>query len=84
MLQLLEDEHTGAFAHDEARTADVEGQGSGVRIFGGGEGLHIGEARGGQRVDGRLRAAGHHRVGIAVANEAERFADGVCAGGARL
>ena len=39
MLQLLEDEHTGAFAHDEARTADVEGQGSRVRIFGGGEGL---------------------------------------------
>ena len=35
-----------------------------------------------ERVDGGLRAAGDDGVGIAVANGAERLADGVGAGGA--
>ena len=82
VLPLLEDEHAGALAHDEAVALRVERAARGGGVGVGGEGAAAGEAGDGLRHDGRLGAAGENGVGVAVLDRAEGLAHGVGGGGA--
>jgi hypothetical protein len=75
-LLLLQHENAGALAHYEAVAPAVER----ARDPGVAERVHLPEGRGGQRGDGRLAAAGHDRVGVAVADQPLGHADRVRAG----
>src|SRR5262249_33001834 len=81
--QLLEDQHAGALAQDEAVAVAVEGPaglpGGVVALGQGGEQVEAGDA---ERVDHAVRAAGEHDVGVAVADQLDGLADGLAAAGA--
>ena len=65
----LEDEGRCTFTHDEAVAVDVIGTRCLLGlIVTGGERLHLGECRHGQRVDGSLGAANDNHVGLAATN----------------
>ena len=82
VLQLLEDQHTAALAHDEAAAPCVEGQAGRVGVGGGGKGLHAGKAADAQRADAALCAAADHDRLIAIPDAVEGVAHGVGAAGA--
>ena len=84
VLQFFEHDHAGPFAEDEAVAVEVERPatafgGSSLRVREGGEQVEAGDAEG---VDHAVRAAGEHHVGVAVADDLGRLADGLAAGGA--
>mmetsp|Transcript_5005 Transcript_5005/g.20004 ORF Transcript_5005/g.20004 Transcript_5005/m.20004 type:complete len:392 (+) Transcript_5005:560-1735(+) len=83
VLLRLEDEHTAAFAHDEAGAVFVEGTGStrGIVVEGGDHGLHGREASKAERSERRLRATGDHDVRLAALEEVQRRAERVGARG---
>ncbi len=83
VLEALEHQATGALADHETVAAGVEGPRGMLRVVvaqaeraGGGKAGHA------DRAHGRLAAAGEHHLGVAVADDARRVADGVGAGGA--
>ena len=83
MLQRLQDDDAGAFAHDEAVAVLVERTRCRGRIVVAlRQRRHVGEAADGHRRDRRLGAAADHHVRITVLNRAERIADRVRARGA--
>jgi len=81
---LLQHQHPGALAHDEAAAVLVVGprglRGPVVEV--GGHGPTGDETGHADRADRGLGAAGHHDVGVAVPDHPGRVADGVRAGGA--
>ena len=83
MLQLLEDEHAGAFADHEPVALDVERLGGSLRVVvvgaQGASGSEPGHADG---ADGRFAAAGEHDLGRSVADEARGIPDRVGGRGA--
>ena len=83
VFQLLQDQHAGAFAEDEAVAVEVERPGRLLRLLvvrgKGGQQVEAGHAEG---VDHAVGAAGQHQVGVAVANHLGRLADRLAAGGA--
>ena len=83
-LELLDDEHARALAHDEAGPRRVEGPRRARRVLVlGDEPAHGAEPGQDQRVHAGLGAAGEHGVGVAAAHELGRLADRVGAGRAR-
>ena len=82
VLVLLQHQGAGALAHDKAAAAGVKGRAGDGGVLLGGEGLHVAKARHANGDDGRLGAAGEHRVQIAVLNGPVGLANGVVACGA--
>ena len=82
MLQLLQDQHRGPLAHDEAAALLVKGDGGTAGIGGVGQGAHGGESAHGQGRDGGLGSAGHHHLGVAVPDVAESVTHRIGAAGA--
>ena len=85
VLELLEDEHAGALAHDEAVAIDVERPRLAFSrlLVARRQRAHRVEAADAERRDRRLGAAGDHRVGVAALDEPHRLADRVRARRAR-
>ena len=83
VLQRFEDEDAGALGADEAVAVAVEGA-AGLRrvVVAGREGAHDVEAGEAQLADAGLAAAGDHHVGAAEADDVERVAHRLGAGGA--
>ena len=82
MAELLQNEHAGSLAHDEAVALPVEGTGGLLRVVvAGGERPRGAEAGNTKRRDGRLAAAINHHVGIYPLDGAKRLTDGVIARG---
>jgi hypothetical protein len=79
--QSFEDERACALAHDEAVASAVEGA-AGVLgvVVAGGHGADEGEGAEAQGCERRFDAAGDGHVAAAVADQAERLADGDGAG----
>ncbi|MFM1944048.1 MAG: hypothetical protein RI897_3030 [Verrucomicrobiota bacterium] len=83
VLEFLEDEDTGTFAHDETITFGVEGaRGVFGVIVAGAHGFHGAEAADTEGDDGGFGAAGEHHAGVAEFDGAPGFTDGVVGGGA--
>src|ERR1044071_9941837 len=78
VLELLEDEHAGPLADDEAVAILVEGTAGARRlVVARGQRPQLAEAADAHRTDGRLAAAGNHRVGVAALDDLVGVADGV-------
>ena len=76
VLVLLEHEHAGAFAEDEAVAVLVpRARGGRGIVVAGRERARRREAADAERRDGRLRAAGDHHVGVAVLDQPAGHAD---------
>src|SRR2546423_3215214 len=74
MLHLLEDQYSGAFAHNKAVASSVERTGRSLgRIVALGQSLHVGKAADRHRCHRRLGATADHDVGVAVLNGSERI-----------
>ena len=84
VLVFLQHHHAGTLAHDEAVAILVVGaRGPGrIVVEARRQGPAGGEARDGQAIDRRFRAAGHHHLRIAERDEPRGIADGMGAGGA--
>ena len=83
VLQFLDDDDAGAFAHDEAVAVLVEGTRGVFRIVvARAQGAHGGKTAHAEGDDGRFAAAGEDDVGIVVADEAPGLADAVVGSGA--
>lgn len=83
VLQLFQQQHTGALAQHEAAAFGVKGDGCPVGIRGLGQGLHGCEAADCQRGYAGFRAAAEHDVGIAVPDIVEGISHRVGAAGRR-
>ena len=77
----LQNQRRRTLAQHETAASAVEGQRSRVGVRGGGQSLHIDEARQTARADCRFRTAGDDRIGIAVTDGTQCLTDGVGAGG---
>ena len=79
MLEALEDDETGTFAHDEAAAVLVERARCVLRIIVvvHAERLHRSEACDSRLADGCFRATGNHDIGLAFLDDAEGVADAV-------
>ena len=83
MIELLEDDHPGGLAHDEAVTPGVERAGARFRIVVAlRERSHRTEPRDSDVGDGRLGAAAQHDLRTTEANRVESVADRHVRGGA--
>ena len=82
VLIFLQNQDTGALSQNKAIPPLVKGNRGPLGIVDGGQRHAAGEAGDSQLIQGGLRAAGDHGVGVAVADCVERLADGMCAGGA--
>ena len=83
VLELFQDEHAGALAHDKAVAQPIErARGLGGSVVPRGQGGEQTEAGDAERMDHAVRAAGDHEVGVAAADQLDRLADGLAAGGA--
>ena len=83
VLQRFEDHHAGPFAQHEAVAVAVEGpRGLGGLVVAGAQGGQQVEAGHAEGMDHGVRAAGEHHVGLAAADDLDRLADRLAAGGA--
>ena len=83
VLQFLQRQHGGTFAHDEAVAIGVERtRGVFGIVVAGAQGSHRAEAADADGDDCRFRAAGEHHVGVAHFDRAPGLAEGVVGGGA--
>ena len=82
VLILLQHQGSAPFPDDEAPSSLIEGKAGRVGVLRGGQSLHIDKAGHAALRNGRLRTAGDHRVGIAVADGPHGLTDGIGAGGA--
>ena len=81
VVQLLQHQDSGAFAHNKAAALGIKGDGGTVGVAGSGQCAHRGEAAHGQGGDGGLGAAGEHHLGVAVPDVAEGVAHRIAAAG---
>src|SRR5436309_2113531 len=83
-IELLEDEHAGAFADDEPVAILVEGAARALGlVVARGERAQRAEAADPHRRNRGFRSAGDHHVGVTAPDDLEGVADGVRRGGAR-
>ena len=83
MLQFLEDEATGTFAHDESIAAGAEGTACRLGlVVTRGEGLHGVETTNTTLGDSSFGTATDDGVGFAQTDEVERIGQGACTGSA--
>ena len=84
MLEFLDDDHSGTFAHDKSITVFIKWTGSPFGlVIAGAESFHVRESAKTHRQDGRLGTTADEAVSIAEFDDPPCFTDAMVGGRAR-